>query len=100
MHGLSKIYDRIVLGHPILVLIGLLLLLSFFSYHAKYFKLDASADSLILEDDKDLKIFREISDQYKIQSFLVVTFSPYEDLFSKGSLKRLKELRDELKPTF
>ena len=98
MHDLSKVYDRIVLRHPIVVLIGLLLLLSFFSYHAKYFKLDASADSLILEDDKDLKIFREISNQYKIQSFLVVTFSPYEDLFSKGSLKRLKKLRDELKP--
>jgi len=90
MNGFSKVYDSIVLGHPKVVLIVLLLLLSFFSYHAKDFKLDASPDTLLLEDDKDLKIFREISDQYKIQSFLVVTFSPYEDLFSKGSLKRLK----------
>ena len=97
MNGFSKAYNRIVLGHPIVVLIVLLLLLSFFSYHAKDFKLDASPDTLLLEDDKDLKIFREINTRYNIKDFLVVTFTPYEDLFSEGSLKRLKELREELK---
>ena len=97
MNGFSKVYDRIVLGHPKVVLIALLLLLSFFAYFAKDFKLDASADSLLLEDDKDLKVFREICDRYNTKEFLFVTFTPYEDLFSEGSLKRLKELREELK---
>jgi len=97
MNSFSKVYERIVLGHPKVVLIVLLLLLSFFSYHAKDFKLDASPDTLLLEDDKDLKIFREIITRYNIKEFLVVTFTPYEYLFSKGSLKRLKELREELK---
>jgi len=97
MNGFSKVYDSIVLGHPKVVLIVLLLLLSFFSYHAKDFKLDASPDTLLLEDDKDLKIFRETIARYDIKEFLVVTFTPHEDLFSEGSLKRLKELREELK---
>jgi len=97
MNGFSKVYDSIVLGHPKVVLIVLLLLLSFFSYHAKDFKLDASPDTLLLEDDKDLKIFRETIARYDIKGFLVVTFTPHEDLFSEGSLKRLKELREELK---
>ena len=97
MNGFSKAYDRIVLGHPKVVLIVLLLLLSFFSYHAKDFKLDASPDTLLLEDDKDLKIFRETIARYDIKEFLVVTFTPHEDLFSEGSLKRLIELREELK---
>ncbi len=97
VNSLSKVYDRIVLGHPIVVLIVLLLLLSFFSYHAKDFKLDASPDTLLLEDDKDLKIFREINTRYNIKEFLFVTFTPNEDLFSEGSLKILKELREELK---
>ena len=97
MNGFSKVYDSIVLGHPKVVLIVLLLLLSFFSYHAKDFKLDASPDTLLLEDDKDLKIFRETIARYDIKEFLVVTFTPHEDLFSEGSLKRLIELREELK---
>jgi len=97
VNSLSKVYDRIVLGHPIVVLIVLSLVLSFFSYFAKDFKLDASTDSLLLEDDKDLKIFREINTRYNIKEFLFVTFTPNEDLFSEGSLKILKELREELK---
>ena len=97
MNGFSKAYERVILRHPIVVLIVLLLLLSFLSYHAKDFKLDASPDTLLLEDDKDLKIYREINDRYEIKEFLVVTFTPYEDLFSEGSLKHLKELREELK---
>jgi len=97
MKGFSRVYERTVLGHPIVVLVVLLLLLSFFSYHAKDFKLDASPDTLLLEDDRDLRIFREINTRYNIKEFLVVTFTPYEDLFSEGSLKRLKELREELK---
>jgi predicted RND superfamily exporter protein len=97
MKGFSRVYERTVLGHPIVVLVVLLLLLSFFSYHAKDFKLDASPDTLLLEGDKDLKIFREIDARYNIKEFLVVTFTPYEDLFSERSLKHLKELREELK---
>ena len=97
MNGFAKLYNRIVLGHPKVVMIVLFLLLSFFSYHAKDFKLDASPDTLLLEDDKDLKIFREIISRYTIREFFMVTFAPYEDLFSEGSLEILKKLREELK---
>jgi hypothetical protein len=48
------------------------------------FKLDASADTLILEDDKDLKLFREVSGRYKTNDFLVLTVTDNnEDIFSK-----------------
>ena len=98
MNGFSKLYKRIVLGHPKVVLIVLLSLLAFFSYHAKDFKLDASPDTLLLEDDKDFKIFREINSRYTIKEFFMITFTPHEDLFSEGSLEILKKLREELKP--
>jgi predicted RND superfamily exporter protein len=97
MNGFSRLYHRIVLGHPVVVLVVLVLLISFFAYHAKDFRLDASPDTLLLEDDKDLKLFREINSRYDLREFLVVTFTPHEDLFSKGSLQHLKELREELK---
>jgi uncharacterized protein len=97
MNGFLKLYNRIVLGHPKIVLIVLLLLLAFFSYHAKDFKIDASPDTLLLENDEDLKKYREISDRYKVTDFLFVTFTPYKDLFSEESLKHLKELREALR---
>jgi predicted RND superfamily exporter protein len=97
MNGFSKAYERVILGHPAVVLIVLAAVLAFFSYYAKDFKLDASPDTLLLEDDKDLRTFREINSRYHIKEFLVVTFTPYEDLFSRASLQHLKELREELK---
>jgi hypothetical protein len=97
MNSLSKLYVRIVLGHPVVVLIVLSLLLAFFTYHAKNFQLDASPDTLLLEDDQDLKKYREIIERYNTKLFLIVTFTPYKDLFSEGSLQRLKELSDKLR---
>ena len=90
-------YDNVVLKHPVVLLTLLVLIFSFFAYHTRDFKLDASADSLILEDDRDLKIFREVSERYDIQEFLVVTFTPDGDLFSRTTLQQLGRLRDSLK---
>jgi uncharacterized protein len=96
MNDHSNLYNRIVLRHPKIVLIVLLLLLAFFSYHAKDFKLDASPDTLLLEDDKDLKIYREIVSRYSIKEFFMITFTPRDDLFSEESLTQLRKLREEL----
>jgi len=56
---LPNIYRRVVLQQPFAVLLVLFLVLVFFALQARHFALDASADSLLLEDDKDLQIFRE-----------------------------------------
>jgi len=89
-------YDTLVLNNPKLVLVVLLSILVFFGYHAKDFRLDASADSLLLEDDVDLKVFRKIHERYPSGGLLVVTYTPDEDLFSDQALESLKQLREEL----
>jgi len=71
--------------------------LCFFALHTKNFKLDASADSLLLEDDKDLQLFRETIERYTTKEFLFVTFTSDESLFSEPVLKKITQLRDELK---
>jgi hypothetical protein len=90
-------YDTLVLHKPKLVLVVLLSILVFFGYHTKDFKLDASADSLLLEDDIDLKVFRKIHQRYPSRDLLVVTYTPDKDLFSDQALESLKQLREELK---
>ena len=90
-------YDTLVLHNPKLVLVVLLSILFFFGYHTKDFKLDASADSLLLEDDVDLKVFRKIRERYPSSDLLIVTYTPDKDLFSDQALESLKRLREELK---
>ena len=90
-------YRRVVLDHPVFTILLLLLVFAFFVSHAKDFRLDASADALLLENDEDLKIFRELNDRYATKDFLFVTFTPDQDLFSDSSLHIIASLRDELK---
>ena len=90
-------YETLVLKYPKLVLVVLLSILVFFGYHAKDFKLDASADSLLLEDDLDLKLLRKIHERYPSPDLLIVTYTPNKDLFSDQALEPLKQLGGELK---
>ncbi len=93
----ASAYFWLVLTRPKLVLAGLLVLLAFFAYHAKDFRLDASADSLLLEDDPDLHLLRQLSSRYEVPDLLLVTFTPTGELFSDESLAHLARLRDELR---
>jgi len=90
-------YDTLVLNNPKLVLAVLLSVLMFFGYHTKDFKLDASADALLLEDDADLKAFRKINERYPSGDLLIVTYTSHDDLFSDQALAHLKQLREELR---
>jgi hypothetical protein len=94
---IKNIYVATVLKHPIIVCIFMVAILAFFTVQTKNFKLDASADSLLLDDDKDLKIFRETLDRYATKEFLFVIFIPDEDLFSQNSIKQITNLRNELR---
>jgi len=94
---IKNCYRSVVLNHPVFTILLLLLVFAFFVSHAKDFKLDASADALLLENDEDLKIFRDLNDRYTTKDFLFVTFTPNQDLFSDSSLHIVASLRDELK---
>ena len=73
-----------------------LLLVIVIGYGAKNFRLDASADTLILENDEDLKYARLIAARYGTRDFLVLTYTPHSDLLGRESLANLKQLRREI----
>ena len=92
-----SLHERIVLRRPRTVLTICSLVVALFGWYAQYFSLDATADSLTLERDADLRYYRMVRARYGSDDFLVVTFSPKEDLFSEAVLRTLRQLRTDLR---
>ncbi|WP_103638798.1 efflux RND transporter permease subunit [Campylobacter concisus] len=79
------------------LVISLLLVLSVvFGYLSTKLSIDASAETLLLEHDPDLKAYRQIAKRYDSPGLLVVAFTPKDDLFSPKNLELIKNLSDEL----
>ena len=94
--NLSDIYFKWVIEKPVWALVFVALVVAGFSYHIPKFKLDASAESLVLENDNALEYYRKISKVYGSDDFLVITYSPKKDMMSDEVLADLKALSDEL----
>lgn len=94
---LLHFYERVITERAAWLILALLVALAFFGYQSRHFSLDASAESLLLENDPDLELFRTISERYGSQEFLVLTFTPPDSLFAPQSLDHLIELRDEIR---
>ena len=91
-------YSSIILNHPKKVLVALLLLTFFLGSFATNLKIDASAETLLLENDKDLQLSREVAARYASQDFLLVTFTPKSnDLLDKQSLDTIAQFSQEIK---
>lgn len=93
---LIQFYENTCLKKPVYTILVTLVLCLFFAFYSKEFKLDASADSLVLENDVALKYYRSIKARYGSDDFLVVTYSPQNDLFSEPVLEDLRQLRRQL----
>ena len=79
----------------VLIILSIILMVSLTNLNN--FKLDASADTLILEDDKDLNLFREINDRYGSNEFLILTVTDkYKDIFTNETLSYVNNLVIEI----
>ena len=89
----SHLYQNIVLKRPIAVFVLLLITLFSFGYFSKDFKLDASADTLLIEGDPDLEYLKEVTDRYGSKDFLILTYTPNEKMISETSINNLLSLK-------
>ena len=97
MSWIRSFYDRLIFPHPVLVLLLFAGLLVIASLRLDQFRLDASAESLVLENDRSLEQYREVNRRFtNSDDFLVVTYTPHEELFSESGLGLLASLRDDL----
>ena len=85
-----------MIDRPVVALGLVLIPVAFFASYVPDLKLDASAESIILEHDEALKYYRASREIYGSDDFLIVVYTPHDDLFAPSSLAHLKQLRDEL----
>ncbi|MFO7937170.1 MAG: MMPL family transporter [Kiritimatiellia bacterium] len=91
-------YRKAVIAAPRKTLFVMLLIGAFFLVQSQHFFLDASSDSLMLQNDPELREFRRIHERYGSgDSLLAVTFTPDDgELFTTNGLDRLRSMRGEL----
>ena len=60
------------------------------------FKLDASADTLILENDNDYKIFKKISKIFPSKPFLILAYKSENNIIDKKYIENVIKLKNEI----
>lgn len=92
----TSFYDKLVFNNAKWVLLVFVAVLIGLAKFAGNFRLDASSDSLVLENDQSLKYFREVVSKYSAADLLIVTYSPKADLFDDTTLNDLSALREKI----
>jgi len=90
---LPHLYQNIVLKNPKSIFVLLIIVLLSFGYFSKDFRLHASSETLLIEDDPDLEYLREITERYGSKDFLVLTYTPNERMISNTSINNLLSLK-------
>ena len=93
---IKALYTKFILGFPKHVLVIVSILVSFLAYEAFNLKIDASAKTLLLEDDKDLAYTRLVNKRYKSQDLLIIAYSPKKHLLDDVTIKNISAISEEI----
>ena len=96
MEKYVEMYSDFVTKNHKIVLTLLFLITTTLGYFAVQLSVDASAETLLLENDKDLQLTREIHKRYTSSDYLVISFSPKEPMLSEATLGTIKSLKESL----
>jgi predicted RND superfamily exporter protein len=93
---LAKIYRTVIIDFSKISITLICVILAYFLYFSKDFKLDASSDSLLLESDKDLKYLREVNERYGSKDYLVLTYTPLLSFADEETIINLQFLKSKI----
>ena len=90
---ISKIYQNFILSRPKITILFIVIVVVFFGYKSKDFRLDASSETLLIEGDPDLKYLQEINEKFGAKEFLVLTLTPKEEITSQNTINNILSLK-------
>lgn len=93
---LKNLYQNHLLKYPKTVLAVMAVFVLIMTIFAFKLEIDASAETLLLEDDKDLEYSRDVIKRFEAPNFLVVTYSIEDDLLSEKNINNIKMLGSQI----
>ena len=90
---LADFYQKNIIEKPKIVFVVLLILLGFFGFFSKNFRLDASSETLLIEGDPDLEYLNKVTERYGSREILVLTFTPKDSMISDNSFNNLLSIK-------
>ena len=92
----ARLYRCTVLQHHAIVVILYGLIVLFFGYHLRTFRMDASSDSLVLENDADLKYYEATREIFGTDDYVLLVLSIREGSLTNDILEKIGRLSKEL----
>jgi predicted RND superfamily exporter protein len=89
----AHLYENFVLKNSKVVFVFLLIAILSFGYYSKDFRLDASSETLLIEGDPDLAYLKEVTERYGSKDFLILTYTPNENMVSDSAINNLLSLK-------
>jgi len=93
---LYNLYQKLILKYPLSVLLLLMSSILIFGLNVTKLEIDASAETLLLNDDKDLAFTRTITKRFEIKDILVLAYKPKHGLLSPESLETLTQISNDI----
>ena len=90
---LAQIHKKNILERPKLIFLIILFVLLVSGFYSKDFRLDASSETLLIEGDPDLKYLNKVNKRYGSKEFLILTYTPKEEMISDVSVNNLLSLK-------
>ncbi|MGE4456266.1 MAG: RND family transporter [Arcobacteraceae bacterium] len=93
---MKNFYKYTVFKFPVLTIILSAIFIVFISSYSSKLEIDASSQTLLLENDDDLNYFREVSKKFGTSDIIMMTFKPNYDLLDDRSLQKIDEITKDI----
>lgn len=95
---LADSWSSFIVSHHKMVLAAFLVCAGILGYHARRFEINASADTLLMKDDKNYIQTQVVNREFSPQEFLLVAYKPRNHpVLSEETFKDLRTLSKKLK---
>jgi predicted RND superfamily exporter protein len=84
------------LRHPLAVVLVFAVGILFFGYNLRKFRMDASSESLVLENDSDLKYYEATRELFGTDDYIILAITLDKSALSEDVLKKIEVISSEL----